>query len=66
VDVLLVGAWDRQPHRLSTRRQQQAVVGNGAATCKYDIARFRIDRDNLGVKAHIDAGIDIEIVRAQR
>ena len=30
MDMRLVGARDRQPHRLGARRQQQAIIGNGA------------------------------------
>ena len=45
VDVRLVGARDRQPHRLGAGRQQQTVVGNIAAACEDDVARLGIDRE---------------------
>ena len=66
VDMRLVGARDRQPHRLSAGRQQQPIVGNRAATGDDDIARLGIDRADIALEPEIDAGLRVEAVRTQR
>ena len=57
---------NRQPHRLGAGRQQQAVVGNGAAAGEDDIARLGIDRGDFAVEPQVDLGIGVKIVRPQR
>src|ERR1700730_15782293 len=66
MNVRLVSARDRQPNRLGTRRQQQAVIGNGAATGDDDFARLDIDRSDIAFKLEVDAGLGVKTVRTQR
>ena len=44
MDVRLVGAGDRQPHRLGAGREQQPVVGDALAARDRDLARLGVDR----------------------
>ena len=66
MDMWLIGARDWQPHRLRTGRQQQTVVGNGAATGDGDFASFAIDRGDVALEPKLDAGIRVKAVRTQR
>ena len=67
VDMRLVGARDRQPHRLGAGRQQQPVVGNGVAAGDDDVARASASiAGDLGVEPQVDAGFGVEVVRPQR
>ena len=47
MDMRLVGARNRKPNRLGARREQQTVVGNGAAVGDDDIARLGVDRRDV-------------------
>jgi hypothetical protein len=57
MDMLLVSTRDRQPDRLSTRRQQQTVIGNGVSTEDDDIARLGIYRCDIAFELKVDAGL---------
>ena len=43
VNMRLVGARDRQAHRLRTGRQQQAIIGDGLAAGRDDVACVDVD-----------------------
>jgi hypothetical protein len=43
MDMPLVGARDRQPHRFGACRQQQTIIGNIAPACDDDVMRGGID-----------------------
>ena len=62
----LVGTRDRQAYRLGTRRQQQAVVGNGLPTSNNDIARLGVYRGDVGVEPQLDPGFGVKTVGTQR
>jgi hypothetical protein len=66
MDMRLVSARDRQPHRLRTRRQQQAVERNIATACDSDVACLGIDRDDLCIEPQIDTGFSVEVAWTQR
>jgi hypothetical protein len=65
-DMRLIGARNRQPHRLSAGRQQKTVIGNAATAGDNDVARLGIDRGDLRLEPQVDAGFGIKAVRAQR
>ena len=54
MDMRLIGARDRQPHRLGAGRQQQAVVGDRSAAGEDDVARLGVDRDDIGLEPQVD------------
>ena len=66
VNMRLVRARYRQPHRLRAGRQQQAVVGDGLAAGRDDMARVGVDRRDLGVEPQVDLRLGVEIIRPQR
>ena len=47
----LVGAGDRQAHRLGAGGEQQAVVRHGLAVAERDLARLGVDRGDIGRQA---------------
>ena len=66
MDMWLIGARNRQAHRLRTRRQQQTVKGNIVTACEDDVTRLGIDRGDLDIEPQIDVGFGVKTVRAQR
>ena len=54
MDMRLIGAGNRQPHRLGAGRQQQPVVGDRSAAGEDDIARLGVDRDDIGLEPQVD------------
>ena len=62
----LIGAGHRQPHRLSTGREQQPVVGNAGGAGEPDFAPRAIDADDLAIQMQLDAAIGVERVGTER
>ena len=60
MDMRLVGAGDRQPHRLSAGRQQQPVIGQVIAAGDHDFAGLRVDAEHFGVEPQFDAVLGVE------
>ncbi len=48
MDMRLVGARHRQPHRLGAGREQQTVIGHGLAVGEHDLAGLGVDRGDVG------------------
>jgi hypothetical protein len=66
MDVRLVGAGNRQPHRLGAGRQQQAVEGDSSAAGDGDVARPGVDREDIGLEPQVDMSFRVKTVRPQR
>ena len=63
--VRLICAGNGELYRLSAGRQQQPVVGNGAAVGENDVAVAGVDRDDFGFQTQVDGRLIVEIVGAQ-
>ena len=66
MDVRLIGAGYRKPHRLGSGRQQQPVVGDARPVAGLHLASSGIDADDFGVEPQFDGILGVKRVRPQR
>ena len=60
VNVRLVGARNRQPHRLRAGSQQKSIVTHLNAAGGDEMARFDINAGDLGIETQLDACVAVE------
>ena len=66
MDMRLIGAGNRQPHRLGAGRQQQPIVWDRSAAREDNVARLNVDRVDIGLEPQVDISFRVKFVRAQR